>query len=531
MSALAAILGAALLLGAVATLLRLPPLVGFLLAGFLLHGFGVVEPDQLEILAEFGVTLLLFTIGLKFDLRIIARREVWGAGLLHLCVMWALATALILGFGFVFAAEESWQTIVLLGFAFSFSSTVLCVKVLEDRGDDRSLYGQVAIGILLLQDVAAVLFLAVAKGRTPSPWAIALIGLIPAIWLARRVLDRLRRGELVVLFGVAMALVPGWWLFELVDIKGDLGALLIGLALGSHPRAAELSKSLFSLKELMLIGFFVSIGFGGLPSLPDIAIAFGIVVVLVPVKTFGYAWLLAAFRLRPQTSAKAGIALSNLSEFAIIVVALAGGLGLMKPRWIIVVSVAVALSMALSTLLNLREVRIGNRLSRFVPQLATERIVSYDQPIDLSQAEALVLGVGRIGQAAYDRLEQAGQRVWGIENDEVRARELCAMGYRIIEEDVTDSEFWQRVHSESHVDLVLLAMPAHEANSYALMQLEASEFTGKSVAAVTTMIEAESLRGLGVDSVFNLYEGAGLALAEKALELDSPGETDHPTSG
>src|SRR5699024_8588614 len=141
----------------------------------------------------------------------------------------------------------------------SFSSTVLVVKVLEDRSDDGSYYGQIAIAILVLQDLAAVAFITIAGEEPPSPWALALVLLIPGVWLLARVLDRVGRGELLVRFGVVMALGPGYVALEAVGIHGDLGALVLGLACSTHPRAVEMSKSLFSGKELFLGGFSASI--------------------------------------------------------------------------------------------------------------------------------------------------------------------------------------------------------------------------------------------------------------------------------
>lgn len=517
------LLSATFVAGMIAVALRLPALVGFLTAGFVLYGLGFSEPSQLGPIADVGVTLLLFTIGLKFDLRIITRREVWGTGALHMAISTLLGAGVLgLVLLLVGGSVPSFGVLMILGFACSFSSTVLCVKLLEEHSDDTTLYGQVAIGILLIQDVAAVVFMTVSKGKPPSLWALALVLLVPLVGVARRVLERLQRGEMVVLFGLAMALVPGWWAFEVVGLKGDLGALIVGLMLGRSTKSEELSKALFSIKELLLVAFFLTIGFNGLPSLRDIVVAVLAVVVLVPAKTWGYAWLLARFGLRTRTAAKASLTLSNLSEFGIIVAAVGHNSGWLEETWVVTIALAVALSMATSTALNNREANVSRRMESGLPGLPPERIVPHDRPIDLAAADSLVLGMGRIGRAAYDRLVDEGHRVWGIENDEARVRWLRARGYHVLEEDATDGEFWRRVHSEGQVELVLLAMPHHEANLFALEQLEASEFEGASAAVVRYTDEAEELRDRGVGSVLNLYEGAGLVLAEDGLEQLQP---------
>ena len=144
--------------------------------------------------------------------------------------------------------------------ALSFSSTVVVVKLLEERDDTRALYGRIAIGVLVVQDVIAVAYMTLAAGLTPSPWAAALVLLWPASRVLGRVLDRVSHGEMRTLFGIAMALLPGYLLFTLLGLDGDLGALLMGALLASHPAARELSASLFTIKELLLVSFFVSIG-------------------------------------------------------------------------------------------------------------------------------------------------------------------------------------------------------------------------------------------------------------------------------
>lgn len=163
----------ALALGLVAYELRIPPLVGFLGAGFLLHFLGFSAFDGIEQVSDLGVVLLLFTIGLKFDLRSLLQPEAYGTAVLHM-ISGVLVGAGTIGFAAVVgivSLDGGLGTIGLLGFALSFSSTVLVVKVLEDRSDDGSYYGQIAIAVLVIQDIAAVAFITVAgrSRRVPGP--------------------------------------------------------------------------------------------------------------------------------------------------------------------------------------------------------------------------------------------------------------------------------------------------------------------------------------------------------------------------
>ncbi|MDH3420862.1 MAG: cation:proton antiporter, partial [Gammaproteobacteria bacterium] len=172
----------AFLLGFLAQLVRLPPLVGFLAAGFLLNTQGVTSDALLQKLADLGITLLLFTIGLKLNLRTLARPQVWAVAGIHMSIIVGIFGLAIYAFALTGASLFSGldlQTSLLVAFALSFSSTVYVVKVLEERGEMTSLHGRIAVGILLMQDIAAVAFLAISTGTLPSVWALSLFLLIP----------------------------------------------------------------------------------------------------------------------------------------------------------------------------------------------------------------------------------------------------------------------------------------------------------------------------------------------------------------
>lgn len=212
--------------------------------------------------------------------------------------------------GLALVSELGWPVLLLLGFALSFSSTVFAVKVLEERSELGSFYGRVAIGILVMQDVFAVIFLSASTGSLPTIWALGLIALWPAARLLRLMLDRVGHGDLQVLYGAFLALAVGYSLFEAVGVKGDLGALIVGMLLASHPATAGLAKSLFHMKELFLVGFFVSVGLGAMPNLSMVMMALLLLLVL-PLKSALYYGILVRFGLRTRTSVLSTLALSN----------------------------------------------------------------------------------------------------------------------------------------------------------------------------------------------------------------------------
>lgn len=523
MADIAAILTVALGAGMLASLVRLPPLIGFLVAGFALNGLGVEAPATLGVIADLGVTLLLFGIGLKLDLRVLVRREVWVTATTHMAATSVVAAGYlgllaVLGVGLL--ADQDWHTLLLVGFALSFSSTVFVVKQLEDRGGAVSLSGRTAIGILVVQDLAAVIFLVVAHGDRPSLWAAALVLLVPASMLVRPVLARLGHAELRPLFGLVAALVPGYLLFEAVGLKGDLGALVVGVLLASHPGSAELSKSLFSVKELLLVGFFLSIGFTGLPSPGHFAVGLALLL-LIPLKSLGYAGLLWAHGLRRRTSVRTAMTLGNFSEFGLIV-AVGAGTALGDP-WPVVLATTVAASFVLSAVLNRDPDRLVEVARRLLPDRPPERLHADDRPIEVGDAQAVVLGMGRVGRAAYERLEgDYGLRVIGVESLPARQADLSVAGLNVVPGDASDPEFWARIRPR-HVKLAVLAMPFHSSNLNALRNLRESEFSGKVAVVAQYDEDLRQARELGADTGFQLYEGVGAELADYgAAEAELP---------
>ena len=163
---------AAFVFGAIVARVGLPPLVGYLVAGFVLNSFGVEGGQTLEDIANAGVTLLLFTIGLKLKIKSLVRPEVWAGATIHM-----LLTVAVLGAGIWFLGAVAmpyfllltWKNMFLVAFALSFSSTVFAVKVFEAKNEIPSRHAATAIGILIIQDIFAVAFLAASSGNLPSP--------------------------------------------------------------------------------------------------------------------------------------------------------------------------------------------------------------------------------------------------------------------------------------------------------------------------------------------------------------------------
>lgn len=501
-------------------LLAMPPLIGYLIAGFALHFMGV-EPDQsLYVLADMGITLMLFTIGLKLDIRTLLKPEIW-VGTTSFMLVWTLLLGGILlslsSLAITVFADISLQSAALIAFACSFSSTVCVIKLLEESGEVKTRHGRLAIGILVMQDIIAVLFLVFATGQIPSIWALLLLLLIPARPLISKLLQRAGHGELLPLTGFFLAL-GGYELFALVNIKGDLGALLIGMLISQHPKAAELSKSLLSFKDLFLIGFFLSIGFTALPDWSMLFIALGLAL-LLPIKFIFSLLILNALKLRARTAYLSSLALANFSEFGLIVAAISVNSGWLDKQWLVVLALAVSISFVFTSLIYRYAHIIYSHYKHQLKRFERPHRLAEDIFVQPSSAEILVIGLGRVGKGAYDALYYAvGDRVWGMDADRNRIEKQKRAGMHVFFGDGEDADLWETLDTSS-IKLVLLALPSIDDSINVSNQLRHAQYPGQIAAVARYEDERERLLSAGIDKVFNFYTEAGTGFAEESLAL------------
>lgn len=507
--------------GFLAKQINLPPLIGYLLAGFGLHLMGFEPNSSFQLLSDLGVMLLLFTIGLKLNLANLLKMEIWGGASGHMATMVLLTALTCFGLavlGLSYFAQLNWTTAVLLGFAASFSSTVCAVKILEDKGEMKSRHGQVAIGILIIQDIAAVVFLTLATDKTPSWWALALFALPLARPLMGQLLQRSGHGEILPLAGFFLAL-SGGELFESVGLKADLGALVFGILLSTHPKATELSKSLLDFKDLFLIGFFLSIGFVALPTLDMLGIAL-VFAIALPVKlALLFLWL-TRLKLRGRSAFLTAINLANYSEFGLIVCSVSVAQGWLASEWLVIMALAVAVSFIFSTLININAHLVYARWKSFIKYFENPLRLPEDQFVQPTAAEVLIIGMGRVGTGAYNTLTERLHKhhVWGVDADRKRVDRHAQSQRQVILGDAEDAGFWDNVRLDS-IKLIMLAMPSHQDMLEVVKQLQLTGFQGKVAGIARYADERKQLLDAGVDVVFNLYAEAGAGFAEESLEL------------
>lgn len=514
----------AFILGFIAWHSGLPPLVGFLTAGFILHAFGAQGGEILSQIAHAGVLLLLFSVGLKLRLKSLVRPEVLAGALLHM-----LITALVTGMALHWMLKLPLGIAFFLAIALTFSSTVVAAKVLEGKRELRAFHGRAAIGILVVQDIVAVAMLGVMGGEGPTPWAFATLALPLLRPLLHRFLEWSGHGELLVLYGLMLALVIGGAAFEWVGLSPELGALLLGAMLAGHRRASELADALWTLKELFLVGFFLQIGMIGWPSWNGMQVALVLAVVL-PLKALLFFFILVLFRLRARSSFLAALSLATYSEFGLIVANLGVMRGWLTTDWLVILAVAVALSFVIAAPLNRYAHGLHHRWSSYLERFESRKGHPDDTPLHIGSSTLIIMGMGRVGTSAYDFLTKRKQRVLGLDSDPGKVEGHVRQGRRVLYADAEDPDLWQELDL-SGVRAVLLATPDYEANIRATKQLRRVRYHGFISATAIYPEEVQAIEAAGADEVYYYYDEVGVGFAEHVWERVFTEQEDAPVKG
>jgi CPA2 family monovalent cation:H+ antiporter-2 len=475
------LLAAVVAVVAVARRLKLPPILGYLFVGMALgpHAFGLMEDSKATaFLAELGVVFLLFTLGLEFSLpRMIAMRaEVFGLGAQQVFVTAILAGAV------AYAVGASPEVAFVIGGAVAMSSTAIVIQQLTDQAEINRTHGRLSVSILLFQDLAFVLFLAVAtatigtQGAGPSvadvAFAVAkgaaalLIVLAAGRWLMRPLFYEIARTKGQELFTLAVLLVAltSAWLTHEVGLSLALGAFLAGMLLAETEYKHQVESVIRPFRDVLLGLFFITIGM--LLDLQllarDFWIVSALVVGLVLLKSGVVAIVARRYCDTWFKSVRTGLVVSVGGEFGFALLALllnAGGetAALVQP-----LIAAVTLSMVLSPFV----IRHNKKLARMLLRESNpNKIAPAPEAIvdpGLAEREHVILcGYGRVGQNIARVLERQGHEFVAMDLDPARVRNARQAGDPVVFGDAADEQVLHSVGlGHASVVVVTFADPA-----------------------------------------------------------------------
>ncbi len=538
-----ALLLASTVVGAIAVRLRQPLIVAFIVVGILVGPavLGWVQShDQIDLLAQIGVTVLLFVVGLKLDLHLVRHigpvALATGLGQLGFTILFGFFICLGLGMD----ALKSLYVAVAL----TFSSTIIIVKLLSDKREIDSLHGRIAVGFLIVQDIAVVVaMMAVGsmQANTDAGLATTLLGiagrLLAAIVLVaalmRYVLPKLmgqlaRSQELLLIFGIAWG--TGFaTLGEIAGFSKEVGAFLAGFSLASTAYREAISARLTSIRDFLLLFFFIDLGskleFSILNDEMGSAVLLSLFVLignpLIVMAIMGY------MGYRKRTGFMAGLTVAQISEFSIIFVAMGITLGHVDNGALGLVTLVGLVTIALSTYMILYSHLLYRRLEPWLG-IFERRDPHRERSMEKGRkggedAEIIIFGLGRYGGRLIKNLQEKGVAVLGVDFDPEVVRALRHHGVPARFGDAEDLDFPESLPL-SGARWVVCTLPQRELNLTLLRALSNHGYAGSIAVTAHNETDTHALRRAGASLVLNPFTNAADFAALELTSQTTPGE-------
>ncbi len=505
--------------------LRQPPLLAYLVVGILLGPrlFDLIESKEtIEALARFGVAFLLFMVGLELD---IGQLKKVGKISILTGIGQIIFTATIgLGFGLLLGFET--LEALYIAVALTFSSTIIIIKLLSEKKDLQSLYGRIAIGFLLVQDLVAI-------------FALMMIGLIPA-WsegidfaLFAQVL-----GGAFVLFGFVF--LASWkilprlftsfarhrdtlflgaiaWCFlvaatsEIMNLPFEAGALIAGIAIAPLPFRTEISGRIKSLRDFFMILFFVILGMELSFSLASLPIVIGLslfvlvgnpIIVMIIMGLMGY---------HRRVSFFSGLTVGQISEFSLIIAAMGLAVGHISQNTFAIITSVGVITIAASTYLITYNEQIYNKIQKIL-KIFQKKGVKYETggsggPLS---DHILLLGFDRVGSPIAKKLKGKGNALMVVDFNPDMIEKLKKKGYYYTYGDATDMELLENVNADS-ARIIISTIPSFDENKLLLERV--GKFKAQKVVVAENQHDANDLYKLGADYVILPYQLGGVRAA------------------
>jgi len=504
-------------------LLRQPLIVGYVLTGIIVGPYALDllhSKEEMELFSKIGISILLFIVGLTLNPDIV--REVGRTSLIT--GIGQVAFTSFVGFFIVRALGFDVTASVYIAVALTFSSTIIILKLLSDRGDVGKLYGKISIGFLLVQDlVATVLLLAVTVfgaafllGDQFSLSAAAIEiarllfvgGLLTLILygVSKYILPRLSASvagnpEVLFIFSIAWGLGMSS-LFASLGFSIEIGALIAGALLAVSPFAYEIGARMKPLRDFFILIFFILLGAQmviaevGALLVPALILSLFVlignpIIVIILMNALGY---------RSRTAFMSGLTVAQISEFSLILVALGFSLGHIDQTAVALVTLVGIFTIVGSTYLILYAdgiyARLGKWIERFVPRKHHHRepTVHHDQP------EIIIFGYDRVGQDFVAAAGNISARYLVVDYNPESIKRLQAEGLPFRYGDAEDIEFLREIGFEG-ARLVVSSIPDFGTNALLVKQYRRHNPTGIIIVLAHTIPDAKALYLAGASYV------------------------------
>ena len=457
---LAALLIVAIIVGAIATLLRQPLIISFIAVGIIAGPawLSIIEDQEaFELLATMGIALLLFVVGLKLDIGLIRQS---GPVALYTGVGQVLFTSII-GFGITILLGISTLHALYVAVALTFSSTIIIVKLLSDKREIDSLHGRIAIGLLIVQDIMVVLVMigltAFGAGDGEGDSLLRETGLVllygtlfvaGIVVITRYAIQPVfrifaRSQELLVLAAIGWALILAAT-GDMLGLSKEVGAFIAGVSLASTPFREAIGTRLVSLRDFLLLFFFLSLGADldlsqlGAQIVPALALSAFVlignpIIVMTITGLMGY---------RKRTGFLSGLTVAQISEFSLILAAMGLAVGHIDDETLGLITLVGLVTIGTSTYLILYSHQIYERIGKYLSIFERERDIEKDLGDDDSfRPDVIVYGLGRYGGNLFQQLHDRGHTVLGVDFDPEVVEMWKKLGMHTAYGDAEDPEF------------------------------------------------------------------------------------------
>lgn len=541
----------AAVVGTISYYLKQPLILAYIIAGILIgpFGFGLVHNIEIiHIIAQVGIMLMLFLVGLEMNP---VRLKSLGLVAFATGIGQVIFTGLI---GYILATFFGFTLIqsVYLAVALTFSSTVIAVKIIYDKNDNNALYGQVAIGVLLVQDIIAILALLALTGFKVGSFVfdfqhfalilskgIILFTLVIAV--ARGLLSYIYNKiatshELLILFSLAWAFFIAL-LSEKIGFNVEIGAFIAGISLASLPYTLEINAKAKILRDFFITIFFVGLGAGLVfASMGPLAIKFVVlslfvlignpIIVMIIMGSLGY---------DKRTSFFTGLSVANISEFSLIVVAMGLNLHHLTQEIVSMVTIIGLLTMTISSYMMTYNNWIYNKFKKVLTIFEFRRVKTNLSTKKTGMSNHIILlGCGSMGKQILEQIKRFKDDYLVVDHDNTVIRDLINKDIICIFGDVEDQELLRELDLEN-AEVIISTLPSSEDNLFLIKHIESIPQEKRPITIVTSNSGREGLnlfnRGadyvilkpyLGAEHVnainkqlYNLKEETGLSPIEE----------------
>ncbi|MFN4115215.1 MAG: cation:proton antiporter, partial [Inhella sp.] len=482
--------------------------------------------EPIDLLAQIGVAVLLFAVGLKLDLH-----QVRHIGPVALATgLGQLGFTIAIGFALLLLLDKSWLEALYVAVALTFSSTIIIVKLLSDKRELDSLHGRIAVGFLIVQDLAVVLAMmamsALRGASVDTEWLSLLLPLLGRVaaaalllfvlmrWLLPPLVAAMARStELLLLFAVAWG-VAGAALGEWAGFSREAGAFLAGFSLASTHYREAMASRLTGLRDFLLLFFFIDLG--ARLDLATLGAELGTALLLSAFVLIGNPLIVMAIMgfmgYRKRTGFMAGLTVAQISEFSIVFVAMGISLGHVGREALGLTTLVGLITITASTYLIVYAQPIYERLSPWLGlferrQPQREPVAGAGGAPDAPQPELLLFGLGRYGSRLLHQLRASGVLVLGVDADPENVRNLQRQGLPVCFGDAEDPEFVASLPLAG-LRWVVTTLPQWSDNCALFDALAAAGYRGPLAGAVRDAQHAKALHAAGLALVFNPFADA-----------------------